>query len=103
MRITYHWSDTAVQIGDHVEFKVGLFFWHGWQPGRVEYVPGQSPKNPQLKFNGLSWICVRGKDMKVGVLIDPETHQTRKTVRFIKRTTDDWKETPIDFVFEQDN
>ncbi len=103
MPITYYQSATEVMIGDHVRFKVGLFFWRGWQAGRVVYVPGQSPKNPQLEFNGLRWICVRGATMDVGAVIDPVTDQVRKTVRFVKRTDDDLTETPNDFVFEPDN
>ena len=103
MPITYYQSATEVLIGDHVQFKVGLFFWRGWQAGRVLYVPGQSPKSPQLEFNGLRWICVRGVTMDVGAIIDPVTDQVRKTVCFVKRTDDDLTETPNDFVFEPDN
>ncbi len=50
--VIYHATDEQVLVGDHVDFKLGLFFWKGWQPGRVHYVPGLSPKNDELEFNG---------------------------------------------------
>ena len=55
--VCYHGTETPVLVGDHVKFKIGLFFWLGWQPGRIRYVPGISPKNDELEHNGLTLGC----------------------------------------------
>ncbi len=103
MQITYHNSDTKILIGDHVEFKTAWLFWRGWQKGRIEYVPGISPQKADMEHNGLTWVCVCAEGMKLGVIVNPETQQLKKSVRFIKRTDDELKETPKDFEFESED
>jgi len=100
--ITYRGSTMEVQVGDHVEFKLWLFFWQGWQKGRVEYVPGISPKNSALERDGMRWVGISGEGVRTAVLVDAATNQTRHTLRFISRSTDDFKETPKNYRFEDE-
>jgi hypothetical protein len=93
-------TSVIVQVGDYVEMKVWLFFWKGWQTGRVYYVPGISPKSDSLEYNGLSWVSIHDENgSPVGVVVNPETRQLKKTVRFIRRSDDALTETPIDYAF----
>ncbi len=52
-----HDDRVQVLVGDHVEIKLWLFFWRGWQSSRIYYVPGLSPKNPSLEHGGLAWVA----------------------------------------------
>lgn len=92
--ITYHGTAIEVLVGDHVEFKLWLFFWEGWQKGRVEYVPGISPKNSDLERDGMKWVGISGEKARTAVLVHPNTNQVRHTLRFVSRSQDDFKETP---------
>lgn len=86
-----------------MRFKTGWLFWRGWQDGRIEYLPGFSPPHPQLEFNGLCWVCIRAADLQLAVLVDPESQQIQKSVRFVRRSEDDFCQTPADFDFQPDN
>jgi hypothetical protein len=79
-----------VLVGDKVLFKAGLFFWKGWMGGVVEYVPGISPLSSEHEHNGLKWASIRGKDMVIGALVDPQTGILRK-IRFVDRAPADSK------------
>lgn len=101
--VTYYNTSVDVQIGDYVELKVWLFFWKGWQKGRVHYVPGISPKSDSLEYDGLSWVSIHDENgSPVGVVVNPETGQLKKTVRFIRRTDDSLTETPADYEFPEE-
>ena len=98
--VTYHNTQIEVLPGDHVEFKIGLFFWRGWQPGRIYYVPGKSPRNPELERDGLSWVSVHAdRGGQAGIVVDPSTQQLRHTVRFLRRADDGFTRTPDDYYF----
>ena len=100
MTVTYHDTQTPVQVGDYVEFRVGLFFWKGWQPGRVYYVPGISPLDSRLEFNGLTWVSVHdARGGPTGFVVDPKTSQLRHSVRFIRRSDDRLTQTPPGYRF----
>ncbi|MBF2053512.1 MAG: hypothetical protein IGS03_08615 [Candidatus Sericytochromatia bacterium] len=101
--ITYHGLSVSVQVGDHVRFKTGWLFWRGWQAGRVEYVPGLSPPHPQLEHKGLCWVCLRGADLQLAVLVNPDSRQLSKSVRFVQRSDDGFCQIPADFDFQPDN
>jgi len=73
-----------VLLDDKVKFKVWIEFWKGWQNGKVIYVPGISNKKNEYENSGLKEIGIKGKDMKVGVLVYPETGIV-KNVKFIER------------------
>jgi len=98
--VTYYNTETPVLVGDHIEFKIWTAFWRGWQPGRVHYVPGISPRNPELERDGMSWVSVHSaRDGQAGIWVEPSTHQLRKTVRFVRRADDDLTHTPSDYYF----
>jgi hypothetical protein len=98
--VCYHGTKTSVLVGDHVEFKIGLFFWRGWQPGRVHYVPGISPKNDELEYNGLTWVAIHdARGGQSGHVVLPETNQLRKTVRYVRRADDRFTVTPANYHF----
>ena len=92
--VTYYNTQTEALPGDHVEFKVWAAFWRGWQPGRVYYVPGISPKTPSLSAivcHGSRFTTVNGA--QAGIWVEPEAQQLLKTVRFIRRADDGLKAT----------
>ena len=98
--VTYHGTQTPVLVGDHVEFKLGLFFWRGWQAGRVKYVPGISPRNDELEFNGLTWVAIHdARGEQSGHVVLPQSGQLRKNIRFVSRATDGETHTSTDYQF----
>ncbi|MET0752081.1 MAG: hypothetical protein ABWZ66_01855 [Pyrinomonadaceae bacterium] len=100
MAVFYYKTEIEVLVGDQVELKVWLYFWRGWQQGRVFYVPGISPKNEALEFNGLSWVSIHyANGEQTGILVEPETKQLQKNVRFICRSKDNFTQTPDNYYF----
>jgi hypothetical protein len=98
--VTYHNTQTEVLVGDHVETKTGLFFWRGWKPGRVYYVPGISPKNAELEHNGLTWVAIHdARQCQSGHIVLPDTKSLKKNVRFVSRATDGFTQTPAEYYF----
>ena len=98
--VTYHQTQLQVLVGDHVEFKVWITFWRGWQPGRVYYVPGISPKHPELERDGLLWVSVHSsRGSQAGILVEPSTRQLQKSVGFLRRSDDQLTATPADDYF----
>jgi hypothetical protein len=77
--VTYDNTQTEVLPGDHVEYKVWVSFWRGWQPGRVYYVPGISPKNSELERDGMSSL-------------DPAIDQLLEASRQVVAQLAPWKE-----------
>jgi hypothetical protein len=87
--IKYHDTDTQVLIGDHVEVKFGLFFWKGWQKGRIYYVPGLSKEDETLEHNRLMMVGIRdSRSGRSGHPVQPGSGRLRDNVRFIGRTDD---------------
>ena len=85
-RIRYSDDDIDVRVGDHVTYK-SMFFWRGWKPGRVSYVPGLSPVRPGMERDGHKWVGVAGDDGTYrGFLVDPSTFRVQPTIRFQGRT-----------------
>jgi hypothetical protein len=83
--IRYADDDVDVRLGDHVTYK-SMFFWRGWKPGRVTYLPGQSPARPWMERGGLRWIGVTGDTGTYrGFLVDPTTFRAQDTIRFERR------------------
>jgi len=98
--VTYHGTGVRVLVGDYVEFKLGLFFWRGWQAGRVQYVPGISPKNDELEFNALAWVAIHdARGEQSGHVVLPKTGQLRNNVRFVRRADDGLTQTPAGYRF----
>jgi len=87
--IRYHDSDIQVLIGDHVEVKLGLFFWKGWQKGRIYYVPGLSKEDNTLEHNRLMMVGIHdSRGRRSGHVVQPGSGRLRNNVRFVGRTDD---------------
>lgn len=94
-----------VMVGDHVEFKTWPELWLVKHQGRVVHVPGVSPVNSTLEDENLKWACIEFRGTKFGPLVHPETG-ILQGIRFLKRTDDELRSTPVDFSFpegEQDH
>lgn len=86
--IQYAEGDIDVRLGDHVTYK-SMFFWRGWKPGRVSYIPGQSPARSELERNG-KWVGVTGDNGTYrGFIVDPTTSRVQPTIRFQGRSDDE--------------
>jgi hypothetical protein len=82
MPIRYFDGATEVLLGDHVALRV-LF---RKRTGRVVYVPGISPMNPEFEYNGLSWVGIRLQDRSlVATVVLSKTGNLKKKVKFIER------------------
>jgi hypothetical protein len=71
---------SPMQLGDEIEFRGSLLVLFRRYRGRVAYVPGISPLNPDMETAALSWVAidVPGK-MLLRRLVDPETGRVRQT------------------------
>lgn len=82
MSVRYFDGITEVQLGDHVALRI-LF---RKRAGRVVYVPGISPANPEFEYNGLRWVGIRLQDRSlVATLVLPGTGNLKKKVKFMAR------------------
>lgn len=80
--VTYFGGVTEVKLGD--EIRKRRFF--RWQTGRIVYVPGVSPMNPDMEFNGLKYVGLRfNNGALVATLVHPNTSSIKKAVEFVKR------------------
>lgn len=87
--IFYYGGTIEVQIGDDVSARDFLFR----RNGRIVYLPGVSKKNRNMEYGGLSWVGIRFKrGTFIGTIVDPETFQLKKSVRFLQRSSDIIKE-----------
>lgn len=85
-RIRYADEDIDVRLGDHVTYQ-SMYFWRDWKPGRVWYVPGQSPARPWMERDGSRWVgVVDDNGTYRGFLVDPTTFRLPGTIRFQRRT-----------------
>jgi len=80
--VMYHDGVTPVCVGDEVCVRG----WFRRLQGRVDYVPGQSPKDNEMEFNGLSWVGIKvvGHAHR-GHLVDPRTARLDRRVEFVRR------------------
>jgi hypothetical protein len=93
---------TALHLGDDVEFRGGLLVMFRKFRGRVVYVPGISPLNPDMETGYLTWVAIEvpGK-MLLRRLVDPETGRVRQT-RLLRRNLSEFKP-PRALAAESDN
>jgi len=83
--VHYHGGDVAVRLGDEVSARSIIFR----KEGRVVYVPGVSKKNRSMEHGGLCWVGIKFSDGTLtGTIVDPDTFQLKKGVRFIKRSSE---------------
>ncbi len=84
-KVYYHGGEIEVLLGDVVQTRV--FFRK--TEGRIAYVPGQSPKHPEMEIEGLTFVGIRTKDQgMIGVTVIPETNTIKKKIKFISRDPD---------------
>jgi hypothetical protein len=82
MSVRYFDGTVEVQLGDRVALRI-LF---RKRTGRVVYVPGISPLNPEFAYNGLQWVGVRLEDRSlVATVVLHKTGTLKKKVKFIAR------------------
>ena len=90
--VYYHDRVNPVLPGDHVTSRIVF----RRRPGRVVYVPGISPFNSEFEYNNLTWVAIRTEDgYLVGTIVDPENHELRKKVRFVRRAEPDEPEAEL--------
>ncbi len=90
MPVYYFSEEIEVQLGDRVSVRV----WCKRRSGRVVYVPGISPLNPEFEYNGLKWVGVRLENAALlRTIARNSTGRLTKSVRFAERDT-----SPCDFV-----
>lgn len=84
-QIRYADGDIEVRLDDVVTYK-SMYFWRDWQPGRVYYIPGQSPLRAWKERDGRKWVGVLGDNgTDRGFLIDPTTFRLPDTIRLQRR------------------
>lgn len=80
--IRYPDGATAVLPGDRVQFKR----WFRYVDGTVVHVPGLSPRRKELDDYDVQEIGIKSFDgLFYGLVIDPETKQVLKSLRFLSR------------------
>jgi hypothetical protein len=81
--VTYADRVTPVHLGDHVETRI----WWRRRAGRVVYVPGVSPFNATMEYNGLAWVGIRldGDAGFVSTVVDPIGAFLIKKERLVRR------------------
>lgn len=81
--VFYAGSKTEVQIGDKVSIRSFLVR----RTGTVRYVPGLSPKKPEMEHHGLSWVGIKfDQGGYVGTVVIPETRTLKTSVKFLGRS-----------------
>jgi hypothetical protein len=91
-RIRYHGTEQGVELGDHVQ--VTTFFFRK-ETGRVSYLPGAPRHDPEIDFGGLFRVGVQARGF-VGVHVDPDSLELRKTAKFIRRDAESVPPPPSD-------
>lgn len=80
--ITYRDRVTPVELGDRVEMRI----WFRKHRGRVVYIPGISPFNEAMEYNGLRWVGVRLEEGGfASLVVDPDAGHLRNRVTFLGR------------------
>ena len=80
--VLYADRTTPVQLGDRVETRV----WFSKKQGRVVYVPGISPPNSNMEYNGLCWVGIRlDEGGFVSTVVDPKGAFLRRKEKLRRR------------------
>jgi len=80
--VFYADGKTEVHIGDKVSIRSFLVR----RTGTVSYVPGISPKKPEMEHHGLSWVGITfDQGGHVSTVVIPETHFLKTSVKFLGR------------------
>ena len=87
--MTYADLKTEALLGDVVRMR-RIIRWHF---GRVAYLPGVSPLNPELEHSGLKWVGIRFDDESItGALVIPEINALKPNIQFIRRDPSEVRE-----------
>jgi hypothetical protein len=82
MAVKYADGVTEVQLGD----RATVSFWFRRHTGRVVYIPGVSPRNPEFEYNGMRWVGIRLQDRSlVATPVLTRTETLKRKVKFIDR------------------
>jgi len=82
MTIRYSDGTTDVRLGD----RAALSIWFRRRVGRVVYVPGVSPFNPEFEYNGMRWVGIRLEDRSlVATPVLLATGSLKPKVQFLER------------------
>jgi hypothetical protein len=100
MAVKYADGVTDVQLGD----RAALSIWFRLRAGRVVYVPGVSPLNPEFEYNGMRWVGIRLEDRSlVATPVLARTETLKPKVKFIDRDSSPCELiTPSSREFERD-
>jgi len=95
--IYYYGGTIEVQLGDEVSARDFLLR----KNGRIAYLPGVSKKNRNMEYDGLSWVGIRfpGGTFS-GSIVDPVSFQLKKSICFLRRSSEPVKELEPDEDFE---
>ncbi|MFN7941623.1 MAG: hypothetical protein U0X73_08470 [Thermoanaerobaculia bacterium] len=80
-RVRYFASEVPVLLGDRVRLRV-LF---RTRVGRVTYLPGFSPENPEIDFGGLFRVGIDCPGLFVTCHVDPDFLELKKGISFTER------------------
>jgi hypothetical protein len=83
--VCYADGATPVAVGDEVTASS----WQHKRSGRVEYVPGLSPREKDMECYGLSWVGIKlDSGGWLDMVVDPETSRLGKAVTLVSRGAD---------------
>jgi hypothetical protein len=84
--VFYKGTITRVLLGDKVALRTWSSLWLRKEVGVVTYVPGLSPHNKSMHYNGISEVCVTPiLGGAIGLGIDPHSGQLWNSVTLLER------------------
>ncbi len=87
--IFYYGGKVKVGLGDEVLARDLIFR----KIGRVSYLPGVSKKHREFEHGGIAWIGITFSSGSItGVYIDPNNKWVKKSVKFLKHSTEPFHE-----------
>jgi hypothetical protein len=87
--ILYYVGEVKVELGDEISARDLLLR----KAGRVSYLPGVSKKHREFEHDGLAWIGITFSTGSIGgAYIDPDNNCVKKSVRFLKRSSEPFHE-----------
>ncbi len=90
--VRYFKSDTAVQLGDHVQARIGCPRGNP-RSGRIVYVTGISRPYERMQLDNFSWAGVQFPDDRIiAASVDPKTCDLEKGIIFEMRDSAGYRE-----------
>ncbi|WP_146151791.1 hypothetical protein [Ahniella affigens] len=94
-RVRYFGSEDPVELGDRVSLRV-MF---RRRIGRVAYLPGVSPENPEIDFGGIFRVGIDCPGFFVSCHVDPDFLELKKGITLVARDPLDVPPVPPDDAF----